>query len=250
MIELIGGLAAFFASLAGAFSGGGSALILFPILLIFAPFPYISLLAITKASSAILTLVSGQIHRKKNHLELKLLFVLVVSALIGTTVGTYFVQYHFDETLFTQIMAALLLFAGIYLLVSKSIGIKKIQSKKITINLLIITFFFSFFINIINGFLGGVGILMTIYLASFLRMSFIKAIAHTMAIYGIVNFFHAVYLISIEHVNVLLLLAVLIGSLIGAVLGTNLQYIQGNVWVKRASIVMLFVIGLRLLFYS
>jgi uncharacterized membrane protein YfcA len=44
------------------------------------------------------------------------------------------------------------------------------------------------------------------------------------------------------------MLLVVLGSILGAYFGTKFQYLKGDVWVKKASVVMMLVLGVTMLF--
>lgn len=244
---LTGIASSFVASLAASFAGGGSSLILLPFLLMMAPGSYASLLTTTKVSAATMTLVSAFIHKKKNSVDARLVSLLISTGLIGTAIGTYLVQFHLNQSLFETLLAITLLVAGLYLLFSKTGDKKKSEDFQMEIFHWIVTGVFCFGINILNGLFGGTGIFMTLFCVLFLRMSFIRAIAYTMSMYVVINTLQTAYLLLTESVELWLSIGVVIGALAGSWIGTHQQYLKGNLWVKRASIVMMLIISGKIL---
>jgi uncharacterized membrane protein YfcA len=238
---------AFVASLVASFAGGGSSLLLLPFLLFMAPGSYASLLTTTKVSATTMTLVSAFVHSNRHKVEATLLSILIVCGLVGTGIGTYLVQYHPNQGLFELLLAATLLFTASYLLFSKSLGIEHPEKLKLTAVHYLVTALFTLPINILNGIFGGTGILMTLFCVVYLRMTFIRAIAYTMLMYVLINITQTTYLVLTESVLLGLTLSAIGGALIGSWIGTHLQYAKGNVWVKRAAIVMMFVVSVKIL---
>lgn len=245
---LTGFLSALIASLVASFSGGGSSLILLPLLLFFAPGTYASLLTSTKVSASVLTIVSHGIHRTKQQVNKQLVLMLILFGGLGTALGTYFVQYQPREELFQLLLATTLLFTAGYLVFSKELGLEHPKELSLGLKQWLIIACFTFFVNILNGLFGGTGILMTLFCVVFLRMSFIRAIALTMSMYIVINITQTAYLLLTESVSLSLTGAVVVGSLIGSWLGTHLQYLKGNLWVKRAAIVMMLAVAIKTLF--
>ena len=247
LLPLFGLCAALLASLVGSFSGGGMSFILFPLLLLGAPGSYVSLLTTSKTSAAIMCLTAAAVHRTRHRFSLPLFSTLVISTVAGTAVGTYLVQYQFNETLFRTLIAIVMIVTGCTLLLYPQRGTEN-QPQPVTPAVLTQLSLFCLAISILNGLFGGTGIFTTFYLVTRLRFSFIQATAYTLSAYTVVNLLHSGYLLTTESVHWPLTLAVVLGSLAGSWLGTHLQYLKGNVWVRRATIAMMLVIGIRMLF--
>lgn len=237
---------ALLSTIIGSFSGGGSSLILFPLMLMFFNDTYISLLIVSKISAVVMTFAASRLHFKKISFDFKLMLFLTIGGLMGTAFGTYLLQYRFNEILFERFLAIILIIVGLYIFFSKKTGVHD-GKKDFGIKILLISAVFSFFINVLNGMFGGTGIFLTIYLVSVLKMNFIRAIAYTMFNYAILSSSQVVYLAITENFNIKLALAVIIGATLGGSLGTHLQYLKGSLWVKRAAVVMLLAIGTKML---
>ena len=78
-------------------------------------------------------------------------------------------------------------------------------------------------------------------------MSFTHAIGYAMISMAIINIFQASYLIPIEPINWWLLGDIIIGSALGAWLGTNILFNKGNYWVKVAAVVLMVFMGISML---
>lgn len=246
-VLIISFFSAIFASLIGSFAGGGSSLVLFPILLMISPASYASLLTINKISALIMTIVSSAVHFGRRKIDKSYLILIVVFSLIGTGIGTYMVQYQLDEVLFKKLMAIVLLLTAYFLIMKKKIGKKEDDVRKKNWKVYLITIVFAVFLNIFNGLFGGTGIFLTIFLVVYMRMKFISAAAYTMICYALINIFQTGYLVLTENFSLNMMYFVVAGSVIGAFLGTKLQYLKGNLYVRRASILMMLILGIAML---
>jgi len=247
IIALQGGLAATLASLIASFSGGGLSLILFPVLLFFAPYPYASLLSVAKVSATLMSITSARIHALKSKLDVRLILFMAFFQSLGTAVGTYFLQYQFNEELFKTILAWTILITATYLLISKKLGLEQDSKREITKQVYLEVALVCFFVSILNGIFGGTGIFVTIYLLFALKMSFIEAMKYVMPSYAIVNLLQTLYLLLSEWVEWRLVVLVVLGSILGAYIGTHLQYLKGNLWVKRSAVIVMYIIGIKTL---
>ena len=247
VIAFQGGLAATFASLIASFSGGGLSLVLFPILLLITPYSYVSLLAVAKVSATLMTITSTRIHALKNKLDYKLILHLALFQILGTALGTYFLQYKFNESLFKTLLAWTIVLTASYLLLSKKIGLEQAIKREITRKVYVEAAIVCFLISILNGLFGGTGIFITIYLLVALKMSFIESMKLVMPSCGIVNILQSIYLLFSEWVEWKLVVCVILGSIVGSFFGTKLQYLKGNLWVKRAAVIVMYAIGIRTL---
>lgn len=244
---ILGFLASTLATLIGAFAGGGVSLILFPLLLMFAPGTYASLLTTNKVSATIMTLVSGKIHHSRNKIDKFLLWILIIFGILGTAIGTYLVQFQLNEDLFKQILAITLLTAAIYLFFSKKSGLGLGKPKKFEGPLVLLTILFALFINVLNGLFGGTGIFTTIFLVAVFQLPFIQAVAYSSISNVVINVIQTGYLLSTEPIDPILAAFVALGGLTGSYIGTHLQYLKGNTWVKAASISMMVLIATRII---
>lgn len=248
LILLLNGLMVFAVTIFASFSGGGSSLMIFPLLLLFAPGDYVSLFVVNKIAVLMMSLSSSNIHYKKNTFNFKLMILLIVTGILGTALGTYFLQYQFDEVLFKRILTVVIFLSAIYLMFSKEKESDGKHMRSLTPFVLFVFGIMFFIINIFNGIFGGTGILGNLLLFLYLRMSFIKSISYSVVSYTFIGMAQALYLVSTETFNPTLALIVLVFAFMGGIIGTKLQYIKGNVWVKRSATLMLFIIGIKMLF--
>jgi len=242
------GLIILFGTFLGSFSGGAASLVVFPLLLIFIPGSYISLLITSKVAAAVMAIVAGKMHSKKRGMDYRLLATLLIGSLIGTGIGTYFLQHKFDESLFRILMTVFIFMTAFYLFMSKNKGLVKGKRQKRNLKSFLIIGFITVLINIMNGIFGGTGLFITILLVLYFRMSFIQAIAYTMVNYAIISAIQVGYLWWSEGFDLWMAVVAIIFAFIGGALGTKLQYLKGNLWVKRAAIIVMILIGVRMLF--
>ncbi|MDP3975750.1 MAG: sulfite exporter TauE/SafE family protein [Candidatus Gracilibacteria bacterium] len=243
----VSGFIAIASSLLSAFTGGGMSLVMFPLFLMTLPVGYVVGLAITKVAVTMMTMTSAWVHFKKGNVKWNLFFVMTIFGILGTAVGTYLIQYQLNEVLYERILAMALFTTATYLLLTKDLGIVSRGHVHIGWKLQIQTGFYALLVNILNGLFGGTGIFLTVYLIFMLRLSFLEATAYTMSSYMVINIVQTSYLLATTPVDFGIALVVTIGALIGGWLGTHLQYLKGNVWVKRASIIMMVVVGIIIL---
>ncbi len=248
LILLLNGLMVLIGTIFSSFSGGGASLIIFPMLLLFAPGDYVSLFVISKLAVLMMGISSSNIHYKKNQFNFKLVILLIITGILGTALGTYFLQYHFNEVIFKRILILVIFISAIYLMFSKEKGPGTNHTRSLTHSVLFLCGFFCFLINIFNGIFGGTGILLNLLLVFYLRMPFIKSIPYSVIAYTFIGLAQATYLVSTETFNPSLALVVLIFAGIGGLIGTKLQYLKGNLIVKRSATLMLVIIGVRMLF--
>ncbi|MBT7736641.1 sulfite exporter TauE/SafE family protein, partial [Candidatus Peregrinibacteria bacterium] len=229
-----------------SFSGGGSSLVVFPALLTFAVGSYASLFVIAKLSATVMTFVAGKMHMKRSDLDRRVLYVLIIFGFFGMALGTYFLQYHFDEILFKRLLTFFILATVAYLGFSKEVGLETGHSLPLNGKRLFVTGVFSFLINIMNGIFGGTGLFTTVFLVIFLRMRFIKAIGYTMVNYAVIGIFQTGYLMLTEKFDVWLAVVAVFASIIGGYAGTHLQYLKGNIWVKTSALVVMIFLGIKM----
>ena len=247
VIPIYGGIAALGASLIAAFSGGGLSLLLMPVLLLLTSHPYVSLLTISKTSATLMTLISSRIHLSKGRLDWIFLSWIGSAQIVGTAFGTYLVQYRFNQSLFTQMLGWTVLLTSVYLFFAKRIGSGEHEQRAISPAIYVSGMVFCALVSVLNGLFGGTGIFITIYFVVALRLTFIQAMAYSMPTFAMANVVQTSYLLLTEWVEWRLMLTVVIGSVIGSWWGTRLQYLKGDLWVRRAAIAVMFAIGCKVL---
>lgn len=240
----------FITGIIGAFSGGGTSLILFPLLLWLTPNSYLQTLTITKIAALSMNISSAAVHIKKSRPQITLLLTLTIFGILGTAIGTYLVQYHLDANLFQIILGIFLLSTSAYLIFFKNkLGSTTLQAKTLTPKRLAIIALGATIINIFNGLFGGTGAVITLFLVIYLHYSFLRAVAYTMISYSIISFIQVSYLYLITETVPLQILLTVTGAFIGGTIGAKLQYIKGNKYVKIAAISIMTLLGIKSLFF-
>lgn len=247
-VSLTAGVIAIFSTAVGSFVGGATSLIMFPLILIFISTSYVDAFTVNKIGTLFMTIAASRIHFGKRRINITLFLTLLISGVIGTAVGTYIVQYRLNEVLFKQLLAVCLISIGIYLVFAKGSGLHSKNHRKIDIYVLLVAAIFSVLINVLNGIFGGTGMFLTLFFVIFLKTTFIESMVYTMPIYAIINVFQTTYLTYTTNIiekNPLLVITMACCGLFGGIIGTNLQYLKGNGWVKRVSILVMVVIGIK-----
>lgn len=250
LTSLIAGIIAIFSTVVGSFAGGATSLIMFPLLMMFISNNYLDALTADKIATVFMTIAASKIHFGRKKVNLSLFIVLIVFGLIGTAIGTYLVQYKLNEALFKAILSTCLIGMGIYLFLSKGKGVNRGNERVIDFKALVITAIFSIGINVLNGLFGGTGMFLTLFFVLFFKITFIESMVYTMPVYAIINIFQTSYLAySTNIIERAPLLAITMGccGLLGGIIGTNLQYLKGNVWIKRVAVLVMIIIGVKTL---
>ncbi len=244
---LLAGLIALFSSFVGAFAGGGSLILLSCLILLF-PDSYLSHLTIVKISALFLVLTSSQIHLKKNKFNLPFLFVITFTAVVGMILGTYLVQFVLKEEFIYLFLGILLLLLPIYYVFTPRIGLNVRSHTDFTPGETVLGGIALFFFALINALSGGMGFILNAYFVLVHRFSFIQATAYGMLSGIIVIGLQVAYLMTQVSLNLHLVASVVIGSIVGAYLGTHFQYQKGNLWVKGAASFVMLILGIEMLF--
>jgi uncharacterized membrane protein YfcA len=244
---LIGFIASLIASTIATFIGGSASLIMLPILILLSSGTFAGLLAVTKVNAFIMCLTAVNKHRKRMQFDMKLLWVLIVFGVIGTGLGTYFLQYHFNESFFKLLLGIVLILSAGYLYFKKEVGLKEGNERKMDLKMYVITSVFALVINILNGLLGGTGMFMTLFLIVVLRYSYMNAVALGFASYIAINFVQSGYLLATENYSWLLLIGILAGGILGANLGTHFLFLKGNKMAKTVGMVVILILGVKML---
>jgi uncharacterized membrane protein YfcA len=244
----IGGLLSILSSLLSGFAGGGGSLVLLSmLLLIFPDSPYLMILAATKVNSALVTATSGLVHYEKQKLNWTLIAIATLTGLLGVALSTYLLQHKIDDAWIITLVPLLLILTGLYLLIKKDIGVNISKEREFNSKTYTEMGIFSFFLSGLNGMIGGLGLLAIPYYVIRLRIPYIKAVAYGMLIGIVIHTLQSGYLIWTEGVDLPLMIGIVFGSMLGAWLGTELQYLKGNRFVKLVSVTVMFGVALQML---
>jgi len=221
---------------------GGGALILLPLLMFFGLSP--SEAIATNRAGALSYLLSIIRFHKSKQVKWRLGFSLLIPNLIGVILGTILVV-HIDQSLFEKIIGIVMLVGLPLLFLKDKIGLKEI---KLTKKRFIIGLFLSF----IAGFLGGLVALTGIwfnYVYLFLGLTFLQT-AGTKKVASLITVpVSVVIFIFTDLINWPMMLAMFLGSAIGAWVGAGLGLKVGNFWIKRLFVVVVIVSAIKILFF-
>lgn len=246
LLLILAGLIAVFSSFVGAFAGGGSSLILLAFLLQLFPESYLSELAVVKVSGFILVLTSSSIHIKKTQLDFTFLWVLTLTGILGTALGTYVLQFYLPEDFLRRFLGVVMLIVVVYLIFSRPLGLTSRGKVPFSFKENVLGGWVSFFFSALNSISGGLGMVMGSYLACVHRISYLEASAYNAVSAILVLGLQAAYLTSQVNLNFPLLSSVILGSIVGSYLGTHSQYLKGNTWIKGAATIVLLVLGINM----
>jgi uncharacterized membrane protein YfcA len=241
-------IASFFLSLTGnilaSFAGGGGSLVVMSGLLILIPsMSYLSVLAITKTSAAVLTATSAFLHSEKQKIDWGMIFALIFPGLTGVALATFLVQHKIEEGLIVNLLPFLLFGLAIYLSFDRKVGVGESRKKAFTQMEYLEAALFSFAISILNGMMSGLGPFFVAYFLIRFKTSFIQTIAYMMISGVVINVLQASYLLWTVEVNLSILALVILGSVIGSYAGTKLQYKVGNKLVKPVALLLMVGLG-------
>ncbi|MBW8192160.1 sulfite exporter TauE/SafE family protein [Neiella marina] len=230
-----------------AFSGGGAGLLQFPAL-IFLGLPFAVALATHKVASVALGVGAAFRHYKERNLHLQLSILMVAAGVPGVLLGAWGILA-VPERLATLALGGLTIALGVYSVCKPKLGTTN-EFQQLNQSQLVIAGTGLFVIGILNGSLtSGTGLFVTLWLVSYLKLDYQRAVAHTLVWVGMVwNGTGAGLLGFLGQVHWSWLPALLLGSLLGGYLGAHLSIKKGNTVIKRAFETVTILVGLALLF--
>lgn len=224
---------------------GGGALLLIPLLMFFG-LPPQTAIGTSKFRSIGATSVGTYNFAKHKLIDYKVGLMMAISLVIGTAIGSSIV-INLNPDLVKKLIAVFTLLVLTFLLFNKNIGMKE-KKKKITRKSWILASIIMFFVGIYAGFFGGgYGTLMSYILLFIFGQTFLKSAGTrkipgiasdivAFAIFAINGFFHLTYGIIL-----------LVGSSIGAFIGSHYALKIGNEWLRKGFILIVFVMAIKLL---
>lgn len=232
-----------------AFAGGGAGLLQLPALILLGlPFP--TALATHKLASVALGVGAGLRHYREKPLNQYLIAIILCFGLPGVWIGANIVL-SIPNQIATIALGSLTLFLGIYSAKKSSLGT---ASKRIPLNSknTLLGGFPIFFIGILNGSLtSGTGLFVTIWLVSFFKLSYTRAIGYTLILVGLFwNGTGALVLGLNGEIKWDWIPILISGSLIGGYLGAHLSIKKGSYIVKRTFEILTLIMGSSLIFKS
>ena len=216
--QILLGFISFLSNFISALSGGGAGLIQLPALIFFG-LPFSKALATHKVASVALGFGASVPHLKKNSLQIKYAFFILMSGIPGVLLGAY-TSSLLPNNFSTTLLGFLTLFLSFYSINQKKLGssnqITPIDNLRILIGSLGL-----FIIGFFNGYLSsGTGLFVTIWMIKIFDLSFSEAVAYTLIFVGI--FWNGIGALSLgltgniiwSYIPVLIL-----GSLLGGYFG-------------------------------
>ena len=224
---------------------GGGALLLVPLLMFFGLPPHTAI-GTSKFRSIGSTSVGTYNFAKHKLIDYKVGLMMAVSLVTGTAIGSSIV-INLSGELVKKLIAVFILLILIFILFKKNIGMEE-KKVKLTLKSWILASIIMFFVGIYAGFFGGgYGTLMSYILLFIFGQTFLKSAGTrkipgiasdivAFAIFAINGFFHLTYGIIL-----------LVGSSIGAFIGSRYALKIGNEWLRRGFILIIFILAIKLL---
>ncbi len=238
LLLLLGILAGFISAIAGA---GG--LLVLPALLTLGLDP-IAALATNKLQNVFGTASSMLNYYRKGRIELQGMQWSIITALIGSGLGTYCVQ-RIDAAVLAKLIPLLLIVIALYFLLSPRIGDSDTQPY---LSQRGFAFSAALGIGFYGGFFGpGIGSLFAFAFVAARGYNLVKATAHTKVLVFTTNITSLVLFIGAGQVIWSIGLCMAAGQLVGARLGSNLVLTKGTRLVKPMIIVATLALAFKLL---
>lgn len=236
-----------FANTMSAFAGGGSGLVQLPALIVLG-LPFAEALATHKMANFALGLGSIARNLKTGLIEWKFAAFIIASGLLGTILGAYII-IHIPDHIAKPTLALLTISLGVYSFFKKDMG-QTLEEKNRTLAGFIIGGLVLFIIGVFNGSLSsGSGLFVTLWLILWFGLDYKLAVIYTLALVG---FFWnlsgglTLYFLG-EDIKWDWIPILWIGSFAGGWLGAHLGHLKGNVWIKRAFVIVTIASGISLL---
>lgn len=229
-----------------ALSGGGAGLIQFPIL-IFLGLPFGVALATHKVASVALGVGAALRYFSIRKLEYQFVLLMLLCGIPGVVLGASVILLVADRM--AEIALGLLTGGlALYSMFKAELG-QHYQAFHRDRSGFIIGGVVLFLLGVLNGSLtSGTGLFVTIWLILWFGMDYQRAVAYTLTMVGLFwNGSGAVTLGLLGDIHWQWLPALLLGSLIGGYLGSQMAISYGNKWIKRAFESVTLLISIKLL---
>lgn len=244
--EIVLGVIIFIVSFFSVVSGGVG-LLARPILIL-AGFPPAIALGSFRVANLVGRIVGlgGFVQKSTLKIDWKLAFFLFIPSFIGGILGAELVTY-LNADVIKAILGVFVLVMGVLLLFEKKAGLVDTE-EVLTTPKKWVGFISTIFIGIIASFIGGSGFLFAYLLIFVYHKSFISAAA----IRKITNVGSALSasILFIYHgdVNWRLAMILLVADGLGEYLGARYQVKKGEEWIRRISLIIIFICGIALFF--
>lgn len=235
-------LAAFFAGLIDTIAGGGG-LLTIPALLSVGMTP-IEALSTNKLQSVFGTFTATIYFIKKKLVDLSQMKLMIFMAFFGSILGG-FTLMQIDSSILERVIPILLIFIGIYFLVTKNIG--EVEKHKLVSSTLY-SFTFVLLIGFYDGFFGpGTGSFFTICFIFFLGYNISRATAETKVLNFMTNFAALLFFLVFGQINFIVGFLMAIGQVLGAIIGAKLVVKKGQKLIRPLIVIISFSLSIKLL---
>jgi hypothetical protein len=230
----------------GAISGGVG-LVTRPIL-VFMGFPAGVIISSSRVAGVVGDWPGLYLLHKKNKLDWKIVFFLVVPMTIGSVLASIAVITFLKSSL-DIVLGILLFFTGVFLLFKPKLGVVVSNREFSKMKTKIMSFLCTLPISFLNTITGGLGPLYSLIYVWIYGKTFISASALWRTASNISSVFSAIIFIVGDSVDWQLCIALMIGLGLGGFFGTKFDLKKGETWVKYIIIVVIFAGAIKLLFF-
>src|SRR3989338_1852195 len=227
---------------------GGAILILFPSM-IFLGVPVYTAVATSKLAHFGIGIGSVSNYHRHKKISWKIASVFTATAAIGSIIGAIMLP-SINESLLKTIIALFMILVCIFVLLKEKLGVeeKKVRKTKWT-------YAASALIGLILGvygglFGGGISTVFVFFILLLFGLGFTKAVATAKPVVMLVNIIALSIFISKGLVDFSIGIPLLIASIIGSVIGSEISVKVGNIWVRRVFIVIVLALALKLLLFQ
>lgn len=240
-------IAGFMAGFINTIAGGGTLLTLPALLFLGLPAPIAN--GTNRVAILIQTFFAVKGFKSKGVSTYPFSLYLGISALFGAAIGAQ-IATNVKGVLFNRILAGIMIVVIILLIFKPKISIENIQ-ERLTGKYLWISVIGFFFIGIYGGFINaGVGFIMLIWLPYVNRLSLVKSNATKVFVVCMYTLSAVAMFAWNDKINWAYGFILAIGNASGAWFGSRWSVKQGDEVVKKALIVMISIIAIKLLFFS
>lgn len=229
-----------------AFSGGGAGVIQLPAILLLFDIAFINALAVHKIATVALGVGATTKFRTKIVFNKSLIYKFLAVGIPGVIIGAHMISLA-DEAYARTLLGVLISSIGIYTIFKRGYGEDNISADDAQKRLGLILIFMT---GLLNGSLSaGTGLIFTMILISYYGMDYKQAIAYTLIIVGIFyNAIGAITLGMLTVINLDILPALFLGSLIGGYIGAKLSLSKSNRTIKIVYQVITITVGINLIY--
>ena len=229
-----------------AFSGGGAGVIQLPAILLLFDIAFINALAVHKIATVALGVGATTKFRTKIVFNKSLIYKFLAVGIPGVIIGAHMISLA-DEAYARMLLGILISSIGIYTIFKRGYGEDNISADDAQKKLGLILIFMT---GLLNGSLSaGTGLIFTMILISYYGMDYKQAIAYTLIIVGVFyNAIGAITLGMLTVINLDILPALFLGSLIGGYIGAKLSLSKSNRTIKIVYQVITITVGINLIY--